>query len=680
MNNNNPLLTEHTLPMFREIQSEYIEPALKRLITENRNQLNKLLNENSVYTWDNLLSPLEEMDDKLSKMWSPVSHLHAVMESEALRTAYNACLPLLTEYHTELVQNELLYKAIKSIKEGPEYATLNPAQKKVIDNDLRDFRLAGVSLPPQEKAQYAELQKQLSKLCTQFSENILDATQAWTLHVTDAEALVGMPESALKVAAQNAEQRNLSGWVFTLDYASYSSVMKYLAHRELRWLMYEAYATRASDQGPNAGQFDNTSIMEEIIKTRHTLALLLGFKNFADYSLATKMADTPQRVLNFLNDLVKKSKTAAEKEIHELHAYANSLDGIERLEAWDLAYYTEKLRKTKYAFSQEDLRAYFPVNKVMNGMFTIISKLYGIHILERLDVDTWHPHVQFFEVYDSNNQLRGSFYTDLYSRPHKREGAWMDDCRNRRRLKDGSVQHPVAFLTCNFTRPVDNKPALLTHEDVQTLFHEFGHVLHHILTQVDYASVAGINGVPWDAVEFPSQFLEFWCFEKEALAFISSHEETGECIPDLLYNKLLAAKNFQSGMQMLRQLEFALFDFRLHFEYDISRGAQVQSMLDDVRKQVSVLNTPRFNRFQHSFSHIFSGGYAAGYYSYKWAEVLSADAFLLFEQNGIFDAATGQKFLMNILEKGGVYEPMELYVAFRDREPTIDALIKYSGI
>jgi oligopeptidase A len=676
----NPLLTQSPLPMFSNVQPELIEPALKTIISENRTLINKLLQQATDYTWDNLLAPLEAMDARLTQMWSPVSHLHAVMESEALRAAYNACLPLLTEYHTELLQNESLYQAIQSIANGPEYQTLNAAQRKVIDNDLRDFRLAGVALPPPKKAQYAELQKKLSKLCTQFSENILDATHAWTLHVTDPEALLGMPQAALNIAQQNAEQRDLKGWVFTLDYPSYSSVMKYLAHREFRWLMYEAYVTRASDQGPHAGRFDNTLIMEEIVKVRHELATLLGFKNFAEYSLATKMADTPARVINFLGDLVEKSKAAAKQEIEELQAFAKKLDGIERLEAWDMAYYTEKLRESKYALSQEELRVYFPVNKVLSGMFTVMNKLYGIKIKERHDVDTWHAQVQFFEVYDANDNLRGYFYTDLYARPHKRDGAWMDGSRDRRRLAEGSVQYPVAFLTCNFARPVGNKPALLTHDDVQTLFHEFGHVLHHILTQVDYASLSGINGVPWDAVEFPSQFLEFWCFEKEALALISGHEETGEVMPDVLYNKLLAAKNFQSGMHMLRQLEFALFDFRLHLEYDPMKGQQVQAMLDDVRKQVAVINTPRFNRFQHSFSHVFSGGYAAGYYSYKWAEVLSADAFELFDQKGIFDFATGQKFLVNILEKGGVAEPMDLYIAFRGREPTIDALIKYSGL
>lgn len=675
----NPLLNKHPLPMFSSIQPECIEPQLKHVITQNRLSLSHLLNQELPYTWDNLMLPLEDMDDRLHQMWSPVSHSHAVMESETLRAAYNACLPLLTEYHTELMQNEALYKAIQSIADSAEYNKLNPAQKKVIDNELRDFRLAGVHLSPQDKAQFGELQKKLSKLSTQFAENILDATHAWTLHITDPESLLGLPEPVLKMAEQNAEQRDIKGWVFTLDYPCYSAVMKYLAHRELRWLMYEAYVTRASDQGPNAGRFDNSEIMEEIVKTRQELAHLVNFNNFAEYSLATKMADTPERILTFLNELVHQSKKTAQLEINELAEHAKK-DGIERLEAWDIAYYTEKLRRTKYAISQEDLRPYFPVNKALNGMFAVINKLYGLKIIERFGIDTWHPHVQFFEVLDANDQLRGYFYTDLFARPHKREGAWMDDCRNRRRLSDGSIQPPIAFLTCNFSRPINSKPALLSHDDVQTLFHEFGHCLHHIVTQVEYADVAGINGVPWDAVEFPSQFFEFWCWDKDALNLISAHEETGEPLPDALYNKLIAAKNFQSGLQMLRQVEFSLFDFNLHLSYDATKNSTVQYFMDQARQMASVMNVPKFNRFQHSFSHIFAGGYAAGYYSYKWAEVLSSDAFSLFEEKGIFDKATGQSFLKNILEQGGVRDPMQLYVAFRGREPTIDALLRHCGL
>ncbi len=676
----NPLLKQAPLPNFSDILPEHIEPALKQLITKNRASLNKLLTEQTTFTWDTLMFPIEEMGDKLSKMWSPVSHLRAVMESESLRNAYNTCLPLLVEYHTELMQNETLYKAIQSIADSADYALLNSAQHKAIENELRDFRLAGVNLSPSEKARFAELQKQLSKLTTKFGENLLDATQAWTLHITDLNALRGLPEQALSSGKQNAQQRELDGWVFTLDYPSYSTVMKYLDNRELRWLMYEAYNTRASDQGPCAGRWDNTQLMEDILKIRHELAQLLGLANFAEFSLATKMADTPKRVLTFLNDLVAKSKSTAAQEIQELNQFANSLDGITYLEAWDLAYYTEKLREIKYALSQEDLRPYFPANKVLSGMFTVVNKLYGLKITERHKVNTWHPQVQFFEVHDENNLFRGCFYTDLYARAHKRDGAWMDECRLRRRLSDGSIQLPIAFLTCNFTQPLGNQPALLTHEEVQTLFHEFGHCLHHLLTQVDYASLSGINGVPWDAVEFPSQFFEHWCWDKEALTLISAHHETGESLPDALYNKLLAAKNFQPGMHMLRQLEFSLFDFRLHLEYDPVKKLQVQAMLDDVRNQVSVVKTPVFNRFQHSFSHIFAGGYAAGYYSYKWAEVLSSDAFAQFEEHGIFDRATGKKFLEAILEKGGTRDPMELFIAFRGREPTIDALLRHSGL
>ncbi len=676
---NNPMLNQGALPNFSAIDPEQIEPTLKQVLSQNRNQLNELLAQPQ-FTWNNLILPMQEMDSRLGNMWAPISHLHSVMESESLRTAYNACLPLLTEYQTDLMQNETLYRAVQSIANSSEYAAFNDAQRKVIDNELRDFRLAGVGLPVEAKARFTELLKQLSKLSTQFSENLLDATHAWTLHVTDADALKGLPETTLKLAEQNAQQQGKTGWVFTLDYPCYSTVMKYLANRELRWLMYEAYFTRASDQGPNAGKWDNSQLMEDILKLRHELAKLLNYPSFAEYSLATKMADTPERVLTFLNELVAKSKPAAEEEIRELEQFAKSLDNIERLEAWDLPYYTEKLRETKYALSQEDLRPYFPADKVLKGMFTVMGNLFGIRIIERFNVDTWHPHVQFFEIYDANNHLRGCFYTDLYARPHKRDGAWMDDCRARWRMANGKVQTPVAFLTCNFNRPLGNKPALLTHEDVQTTFHEFGHCLHHLLTQVDYLPVSGINGVPWDAVEFPSQFFEHWCWDQDTLTSISAHEETGEPLPPSLYTKLIAAKNFQPGMHMLRQLEFSLFDFRLHLEFDPTKGAQVQTVLDDVRNQVAVVHVPKFNSFQHSFSHIFAGGYAAGYYSYKWAEVLSSDAFSKFEETGIYDRSTGESFLKNILEQGGVRDPMNLFVTFRGREPKIDALLRHSGL
>lgn len=667
------------LPIFSDINPENIEPALKNIISQNKNKLNALLAQ-SHFTWDSLMTPMEDMEDELAQFWSPVSHMHSVVESEILRNVFNNCLPLLTDYHTSLMQNENLYAATQAIANGKEFKKYNAAQRKVIENELRDFKLAGVGLPPQEKARYADLQKQLSKLSTKFSENLLDATHNWTLHITDLAALKGLPESTLKAAEQAAHERGLTGWVLTLEFPVYSTAIKFLANRELRWLMYEAYVTRASDQGPNAGKWDNTQIMEEIVKIRHEMATILGFKNFAEYSLATKMAASPERVISFLMELVEKSKPAAEQDMQELRQFAKSFDGVDHLEAWDLPYYTERLREEKYAVSQEEFRPYFPINKVLPGMFAVIQKLYGIKVVERHGVDTWHPHVQFFEVYDAENNLRGFFYTDLYARPHKRDGAWMDDCRTRKKIADGSIQLPIAFLTCNFPHPVGSTPSLLTHDDVQTLFHEFGHCLHHIITQVEYFSVAGINGVPWDAVEFPSQFFENWCWNKEAVTLFSGHVETGESIPDVLFNKLIAAKNFQPGMHMLRQLEFALFDFRLHLEYDPDKGPQVQKMLDDVRSKIAVVHTPSFNRFQHSFSHVFAGGYAAGYYSYKWAEVLASDAFSLFEEKGIFDYATGQKFLHTILEQGGVYDPMELFKKFRGREPTIDALLKQSGL
>ncbi len=675
----NAILNQAPLPVFSAIAPEKIESTLTQITTDNRNQLTELL-KNKTATWENLILPLEELDNQLNKMWAPVSHLHAVMESDELRKVYNACLPVLTEYHTEFMQNEALFQAVKTIAESADYQNFTPVQTKAITNQLRDFRLMGVSLSAEEKIRFLDLQKKISQLCTQFGENVLDATQGFTLPVTDSHSLKGLPEQTLKIAEQTAKQHEKTGYELTLDYPCYSMVMKYLDNRDLRRALYEAYVTRASDQGPTAGRWDNSQIMEDILKIRHELAQLLGFANFAEYSLATKMAKTPDVVLNFLYDLVARSKPFAEQEMQELTAFAKSIDAIQQLEAWDIPYYTEKLRVVKYDVSQEELRAYFPAEKVLAGMFTVMGRLFGIKLIERKDVDTWHPDVQFFEVYDSNNQLRGYFYTDLYARNHKRDGAWMDECRIRQTLPDGSLQYPVAFLTCNFTPPVDNKPSLLTHDDVQTVFHEFGHCLHHLLTQVNFAPLSGINGVPWDAVEFPSQFFEHWCWDKEALRLISAHETTGQPLPDHLYHKMMAAKNFQSGMQMLRQLEFALFDFRLHLEFDPAKSPFVQKTLDDVRKQVSVVPTPAFNRFQHSFSHIFAGGYAAGYYSYKWAEVLSSDAFSRFEEKGIFDPESGRAYLKNILEQGGVYEPMDLFIAFRGREPNIDALLRHSGL
>lgn len=668
------------LPSFSSIQVEQIVPTLKQVIAESRAELAELLKNNSTFTWDNLIQPLEEMSDRINKIWSPIGHLHAVAETESLRAAYKESIPLLTEYHTEMMQNEQLCKAVQSIVEGNEFSKLDLAQRKVLTNELRDFKLAGVNLPAADKARYSELVKELSKLTTQFAENVLDATQAWILHITDPTALKGLSEEVLKLAAQDAADRGKEGWVFTLEFPSYSAFMKFSENRELRWLMYEAYSTRASDQGPHAGQWDNTEIIKEILKHRHKLATLIGYKNFAEYSLATKMAHLPQRVTSFLEDLVKRSKSYGIKDMEQLAQFAKNKDGIDTVEAWDIHYYTEQFRQTQFSLSQQELKNYFPVDVVLEGMFKIVKKLYGINVIEHTGIDTWHPQVRLFEIQGEEGELRGYFYTDLYARPHKREGAWMDECRIRRKLPDGSIQIPIAFLTCNFTRPLGNQVALLTHDEVLTLFHEFGHCLHHLLTKVDYMDVSGINGVPWDAVEFPSQFFEFWCWDKESLNLISKHIETGEPIPDVLFNKMMAAKLYQPGMHMLRQLEFALFDFRIHLEFDPKVEEQVQTILNEVREEVGVLKIPSFNRFQNSFSHIFAGSYSAGYYSYKWAEVLASDAFSKFEENGVLNAATGREFLHSILERGGTEDPMQLFIEFRDREPIIEPLLRHSGI
>ena len=519
----------------------------------------------------------------------------------------------------------------------------------------------------------------LSELASNFSNQVMDATLGWQRQVLDEAELAGLPESARAAAKQAATSRELEGWLFTLDIPSYLPVMMYSENRALREELYTAFATRASDQGPNAGKWDNSPLMDEIVALRHELAQLLGFATYADYSLATKMAERPQQVLGFLNDLAERSRPQAQRELAELRQFAAEQFGVTELAAWDLSFYAEKLKQHRYAISDEVLRPYFPAPRVISGLFETVRRLFGLRIQPRLAVETWHPDVNFYDIYDRDGELRGSFYLDLYARPHKRGGAWMDDCLGRRFRQDGSLQRPVAYLTCNFNGPVGDQPALFTHDEVVTLFHEFGHGIHHMLTQIDVAGVAGIHGVPWDAVELPSQFMENWCWEPEALAFLSGHYQTGEPLPQAELDQLLAAKNFQSAMQMLRQLEFSLFDFRLHHEFDPAQGAQVQAVLDDVRK-LSVFPAPAFNRFQHSFSHIFAGGYAAGYYSYKWAEVLSADAFSRFEEEGIFNAKTGADFLHQVLEMGGSRSPMALFRAFRGREPTIDALLRHSGI
>ena len=674
----NPLLQPYDLPPFSAIRAEHVKPAIEQILADSRNQVQALLaTPPAQWTWSNLIEPLDDMGEKLSRAWSPVSHLNAVMNSPELREAYESCLPLLSQYYTELGQNQALFEAYQQLANSAQFATLDKAQQTIIEHALRDFRLSGIALPPEQQKRYGELQMRLSELQSTFSNQVLDATQAWTKQISDVAQLDGLPDSALEQAKQAAEARELDGWLITLDFPSFYAVMTYATDRALREEVYTAFCTRASDQGPNAGKLDNGPIIDEILTLRQELAELLGFANYAELSLATKMADSTDQVLGFLRDLGQRSKSYAEEDLSALRAFAAE-QGCSDLQPWDLGHYSEKLLQHRYAISQEVLRPYFPVNTVIKGMFGIVQKLYGIELREVEQFERWHADARLFEVTE-HGEVIGRFFLDLYARSHKRGGAWMDGCRDRRLLPSGELQRPIAYLVCNFTPPGSGgKPALLTHDEVTTLFHEFGHGLHHLLTRVDYASASGINGVAWDAVELPSQFMENWCWEPEGLALISGHFQTGEPLPQELLDKMLAAKNFQSGMGMLRQVELSLFDFELHVRENPELSAQ--QVLDKVRDETSVLRAPAFNRFQNGFSHIFAGGYAAGYYSYKWAEVLSSDAFSRFEEEGVLNEKTGRAFRDNILARGGSEEPMALFVAFRGREPSIDPLLRHLGL
>ncbi|NAW56655.1 MULTISPECIES: oligopeptidase A [unclassified Vibrio] len=676
----NPLLTFTDLPPFSAIKPEHVKPAVEQAIADCRAKIEAVLESDQAPSWDSIVAPIEEVDDRLSRIWSPVSHMNSVVNSEELREAYESCLPLLSEYGTWVGQHKGLFEAYKGIKASKAFASLSCAQQKTINDALRDFELSGIGLPAAEQHRYGEISKRMSELSSQFSNHVLDATMGWTKQVTDVEQLAGMPESALAAAKAAAQAKELDGYLLTLDIPSYLPVMTYCDNQALRQELYEAYVTRASDRGPNAGKWDNSDIISEQLKLRHEVARMLGFHSYSEKSLATKMAETPEQVLGFLNDLAGRAKTQGEREVDELRQFANAEFGVDELNLWDIAYYSEKHKQYLFQISDEELRPYFPEAKVVSGLFEVLKRVFGMSVQERQGVETWHESVRFFDILDANGQLRGSFYLDLYAREHKRGGAWMDECRVRRINAQGELQTPVAYLTCNFNRPVGDKPALFTHDEVVTLFHEFGHGIHHMLTQVETGAVSGINGVPWDAVELPSQFLENWCWEEDALAFISGHYETGEPLPKAMLEKMLAAKNFQSAMFILRQLEFGLFDFTLHTEYDPEIGPRVLETLAEVKAKVAVLPSLEWNRFSHSFSHIFAGGYSAGYYSYLWAEVLSADAFSRFEEEGIFNPQTGQSFLNNILEMGGSEEPMELFKRFRGREPQIDALLRHSGI
>lgn len=676
----NPLLNDYHLPPFQSIRPEHIKPAIEARIAACKQVIEQVVATTSP-SWETVMAPLEHVDDLLERSWSPVSHLNAVVSSPELREAHDACLPLLSDYGTFVGQHEGLYRAIRTLHEQASFAELSEAQQKVIVDTLRDFELSGVALPDEQKQRYAEISSRLADLSSQFSNHVLDATDGWHYLVTDESQLAGLPDSAIESAAALAREHDQQGWRFGLDIPSYLPVMMYADHQPLRETMYVAFTTRASDQGPQAGQFDNSEIMAETLALRHELAVLLGFKNYAELSLATKMAESPQQVEDFLSDLAAKSLPQAQRDYQDVVDFAQQQFGVDSIEAWDVAYYSEKLKQQEYAISDEQLRPYFPENQVIKGLFHVVESLFSVRITEQPRDDIWHQNVRYFVISYQDGSPRGSFFLDLYARSGKRGGAWMAECAVRRITATNQVQLPVAYLTCNFNKPVGGKPALFTHDEVLTLFHEFGHGLHHMLTRVDVAGVSGINGVAWDAVELPSQFLENWCWEPEALQTISGHYETGEPLPQDLLNNMLAARNFQSAMQMVRQLEFSLFDLRIHRDFDPSQGGgQIQAILDQTRREVAVRQPPEYNRFQHGFGHIFAGGYAAGYYSYKWAEVLSADAFARFEEEGIFNAATGRDFLEAILERGGSKDAMELFKAFRGREPQVDALVRHSGI
>ncbi|MBU1281833.1 MAG: oligopeptidase A [Gammaproteobacteria bacterium] len=677
MTANNPLLQAFDLPSYAAIRPEHVEPAVDSILAESRAAMSRLLEQQSgTPSWDGLVLVLDELGARLGQAWSPVSHLNAVCNSSELRAAYEACLPKLSEYWTEIGQNQPLFQAYQALAESPAAAGFDVAQKTILEHALRDFRLSGIDLPAEQQKRYGEIQMKLSELASKFSNQLLDATQAWTKHVTDEAALDGLTDSAKAQMKQAAEAKNLDGWLISLEFPSYFAVMTYANDRALREEVYAAYCTRASDQGPNAGKHDNGPVMLEILALRQELAKLLGFANYAELSLASKMAETTEQVLHFLRDLGTRGKPFAEQDLRELQAFAAE-QGCNDLQSWDVGYYSEKLREQRYSISQEILRAYFPIDKVLSGLFAIVEKLYGIQIEELSGFDTWHPDVRLFEIKENGAHV-GRFFFDLYARANKRGGAWMDGARDKRRDATGKLISPVANLVCNFTPAVGGKPALLTHDEVTTLFHEFGHGLHHLLTRVEHAGASGINGVAWDAVELPSQFMENWCWEPEGLALISGHYESGEPLPQDLLDKMLAAKNFQSGLMMVRQIEFSLFDFELHATH--GDGRSVLDVLEGIRNEVSVLRPPAYNRFPNSFAHIFAGGYAAGYYSYKWAEVLSADAFSKFEEEGVFNSATGQAFREAILARGGSQEPMVLFVDFRGRPPSIDALLRHLGL
>ncbi len=672
----NPLLDFTGLPRFAEIKPEHVAPAINQLLDENRALITRLLADDQAPTWENFVAPMENAHEHLSRAWGPVGHLNSVMNSPELRDAYNSTLPVITQYYAELGQNQPLFEKFKALSNSPEFANLSATRQRIIENELRDFRLGGAELPEEKKARYLEIQERQSELTSRFSDNLLDATNDFTLLVTSRDELSGLPEDVLQTAQEAATAAGKTGWLFTLKAPSYLPVMQFADNRQLREKIYRAYATRASEFGKP--EWDNSALMNEIVQLRGEEAQLLGFANYGELSLAAKMAETPHQVVEFMRELALRARPFAEKDLEELREFARQELGLHELHSWDVTYASEKLREQRYAFSEQEVKQYFPEDAVLTGLFKLVETLYGLRIKSSV-APIWHESVRFFDIRDAHNQLVGQFYFDLYARASKRGGAWMDDVITRRRLESG-IQTPVAYMNCNFSAPVGGKTAVFTHDEVITLFHEFGHGLHHLLTEVEDLGVSGINGVEWDAVELPSQFMENYCWEWDVLRGMTRHVSTGKPLPRELFDKMLAAKNFQSGLQTLRQIEFALFDMLMHSDFEPGGGKSILQLLDEVRREVAVLIPPEFNRFPNSFSHIFAGGYAAGYYSYKWAEVLSADAYSLFEEQGVLNPDVGARFRNEILAVGGSRPAMESFTAFRGREPGIDALLRHSGL
>ena len=672
----NPLLDFSGLPRFADFRPEYVSEAVDTLLDENRALVTTLTAPDVPATWDDFIEPFEDAHERLGRAWGQVGHLNAVMNSPELREVYNANLPKITQYYSEVSQHPGLYAKYRAVRESDEFAKLSPAQQRIIQNELRDFRLGGAELNDADKARFMAIRERLSQLSSRFSDNLLDATNAFAHFVTDPGELAGIPEDVLEAAQEAAKADGKEGWKFTLHAPSYIPVLQYADNRGFRELMYREYVTRAAEFGKS--EWDNTPLIQEILKLRREMAKLLGFGSYAQYSLTAKMAESPQQVLDFLNELAVRAKPYGKRDLDEVSEFARTQLGLPKLETWDLAYASEKLRVASYAFSDQEVKQYFPETTVMPGMFRLIETLYGLQITPS-EAPLWHDDVRFYAIRDRTGALVGEFYVDLYARPSKRGGAWMDEAITRRR-KPGGVQAPVAYLNCNFSAPVGNKPAVFTHDEVITLFHEFGHGLHHLLTRVDYLGVSGINGVEWDAVELPSQFMENFCWEWDVVEPMTRHVESGQKLPRELFDKMLAAKNFQSGLQTLRQLEFALFDLHLHYDFDPEGARTPLELLHSVRERVAVLTPPPYNRFPNNFSHIFAGGYAAGYYSYKWAEVLSADAYSMFEEHGVLDPEIGKRFWNEILGVGGSRPALESFVAFRGREPKIDALLRHNGM